>query len=92
MNDLSKRVEALVFYGTCDESYELFCGTCSLLYQMNGLGDTERAEILFSWAKEQADFSKQGCLDNYGSLDEVDSENGHYGRSYTGCTSMHTQR
>lgn len=78
MDHLAKRVEALVFYGTGDESYELFQATCGLLYMMNGLGQVDKAELLYEWAKEQADGSRQWTLEEFGSLDEVDSENGVY--------------
>lgn len=78
MKNIEKRVGDLVFYGTGDESYELFRATCSLLYQMNGLGETDKAEILFTWANEQAIFSRQWALETYGSLDEIDFEHGIY--------------
>ena len=78
-DSLQDRVEALVFYGCGDECYELFCGTCNLLYQMCSSGDLDKAEILYEWAKEQAEQSKEDTLNIYGSLDEVDTENGVYG-------------
>jgi len=76
---LQKRVESLVFYGTDDEAYELFCHTCGLLYLMNGLGQEAKAEILYDWAKEFAKESKEFALEEYGSLDESDQANGIYG-------------
>ena len=54
---ISKRIEALKYYGTGDEGIELFRSTCSLCYKMNGIGTEEKVETLYKWAKEQADAS-----------------------------------
>lgn len=78
-----ERVESLVFYGTGDEAYELFCATCGLLYMMVSYGEPEQREILYTWAKEQADESKVWALEEYGTMEnvlqELDVENGRYG-------------
>jgi len=42
-----------------DEAGELFQATCDLCYKMSGLGDPEKAELLYSWAVEQAEHSKK---------------------------------
>jgi hypothetical protein len=57
--DLGKLVPALEFYGTGDEAYELFATSCSFCYQLFGLGDRDKAEIVYGWAKEMADCSKE---------------------------------
>lgn len=67
---LEERMKSLVFYGTGDEAYELFESTCHLCYNMRGLGEDENAEILYKWAKEQAEQSKidaeiNGFLDDF---------------------------
>jgi len=79
-NDLSieKRIEELKWYGSPEnEGYELFQATCSLCYQMNGIGENEdRCETLYKWAKEFADQSKVWATED-GTLDEV--TNGYFG-------------
>lgn len=55
--DISDRIKALKYYGTGDEGVELFQATCGLCYQMTGLGQSEKAETLYQWAKELADAS-----------------------------------
>lgn len=54
---ISERINELKYYGTGDEGIELFRATCSLCYQMNGLGTKEQVETLYKWAKEHADAS-----------------------------------
>lgn len=62
--DLSKLVPELEFYGTGDEAYELFQAACGFCYQLTSLGDNERAAIVYGWAKEMADGSKQWYMEN----------------------------
>lgn len=60
---LEDRVNELVYYGDCDEGTELFEGTLRLCYQMHGFSDNDKAELLYQWAKEQADESKKWAED-----------------------------
>jgi hypothetical protein len=62
--DLAQRIESLKFYAPGDEAEELFVATCSLCYQMYDSGDQEKAEILYEWAKEQANASKKWIDEN----------------------------
>ncbi len=55
------RLKELTFYGPNNETGELFQDTCHLCYKMSD--DSEKAEILFKWAKEQAEDSKQWALE-----------------------------
>ncbi len=55
------RLKELKFYHPDDESGEMFGTTCKLAYQMYGFGDNDKAELLFSWAKEQAQESREWC-------------------------------
>jgi len=64
-----ERIEACVYYGTGDEGYELFQATCSYCYQLTGLGQSDKAEIVCQWAEEMAKESKdwakaEGFLDD----------------------------
>jgi hypothetical protein len=52
---LKNKVEALKFYGCGDEAFEDFCEICHLCYKMSD--DPTKAEILYQWAKEAADYS-----------------------------------
>lgn len=56
---MEDRVNDLVYYGDCDEGTELFEETLRLCYMMYGFGDNDKAELLYQWAKEQADASKE---------------------------------
>lgn len=58
-SEMYERLKSLKFYHPDDEAGELFASTCSLCYKMYGLGETEKAELLFGWAKEQAQESKE---------------------------------
>lgn len=69
---LKKIVENLHYYGTGDEGVELFRSTCSLAYQMYGIGETWQAVLLVSFACEQAEASKEYA-------DDSDYEKGHWG-------------
>ena len=42
-----------------DEGYELFAATCLLCYGMVGLGFDDRATLLYMWANDMAESSKQ---------------------------------
>lgn len=79
---LRERVEALRFYGTGDEAYELFCEATSFLYSLNGLGDSGNAEIVFKMAKEMADHSLAWYIEegNDPAAKDADVKPGHYGR------------
>lgn len=79
MNDLQQRVESLMFYGCGDEAYEVFSQTLELCYKMYGEGFEEYAEILYIWAKSMAEHSKEWTLNEYGDLEEVDSQQGQWG-------------
>lgn len=70
---LEQRIKALIYYGTGDEGIELFRQTCKLCYMMNGIGPRDQAELLYQWAKEQAEASK-GWAD-----DLEDTAQGHWG-------------
>lgn len=59
LKSLPNRANELVYYGDCDEGTELFVATLQLCYKMYGLNDNNKAEILYEWAKEQADISKE---------------------------------
>lgn len=78
---LQQKIEALTFYGTNDEAYELFQATCGLCYQMSGLGYQDKAVTLYYWAKELAQDSLEWTLDNFDSVDEVDKIQGSYSRN-----------
>jgi hypothetical protein len=56
-----ERLKELKFYHPGDESGEMFQTTCRLAYQMYGLGDPKKAELLYEWAKEQAQDSRNWC-------------------------------
>lgn len=51
---LEQRIEALTFYGTGDEAYELFQATCTLSYKLYGLNMADKAEVACQWAEEMA--------------------------------------
>lgn len=68
------RLEDLTFYGCGDEAVELFSATCHLAYKMSD--DLEKAEILFKWAKEQAEDSKKDMLEHPEYIDPSDTCNG----------------
>jgi hypothetical protein len=74
---IQERIESLKFYGTGDEAYELFQATCSLCYQMNGLGDPSQAETLCKWAEDMAIQSYEDAV-QYDNLEDV--EDGYWGR------------
>ncbi|RJQ27110.1 hypothetical protein C4577_02195 [Candidatus Parcubacteria bacterium] len=59
---MSERLEDLTYYGTGCEGVELFQALCSACYKMYGIGDPEKAELLYQWAKEDAEASKQWCI------------------------------
>lgn len=73
---IQERIEALKFYGTGDEAYELFQATTSLCYQMNALGTKEQAETLCKWAEEMAAQSYEDAV-QYDQTDDVAS--GYWG-------------
>ena len=72
-----ERIEDLKFYGTNDEAYELFLAVCDLCYQM--VDDPDKANTLCNWAEEMAEHSRIWAMDEYGSLEETDSEQGRWG-------------
>jgi hypothetical protein len=57
--DLQRLIKSLTYYGTGDEGYELFAATCLLCYGMVGLGFDDRATLLYMWANDMAESSKQ---------------------------------
>lgn len=70
IKSMKQRIEELVFYGTGDEAYELFCQTCSYCYSLRGLGENDKSEVVYQWAREMAIASKcdaeyRGCLDDH---------------------------
>lgn len=73
---LQERVEALVYYGDCDEGTELFQQTLSLCYNMSGLGQNEQAETLYQWAKDMAEASKEDA-EQYGETNTIKGYWGH---------------
>lgn len=52
------RIQAMTFYGTGDEAYELFQEACHFCYSLVGLGEDEKAEMVCDWAEEMAIASK----------------------------------
>ena len=56
-----ERLQELKFYQPDDEAGEMFATTCRLAYQMFGFGDSNKAEMLFGWAKDQAQGSREWC-------------------------------
>lgn len=64
-----ERLEELVFFNPGDEAGELFQATCNLCYLMAGFGEEEKVETLYSWAKEQAEFSKKWAEENQTGFD-----------------------
>jgi len=77
-DELRKAVEEIVFYGTGDEAYEDWQKLCRICYELanSDARDTDRAEIVLVWIRQDAEHSKEWCEDQFGSLDEVDKENG----------------
>lgn len=65
-----ERLKELKFFCPGDEASELFTMTCGLAYKMYGLGETQKAEMLFEWAKEQAVSSRKWCEENQMNLDD----------------------
>jgi len=63
--ECEQRIEALTFYGTGSEPYEMFSAVCGLAYQLHGCGIPEshalaaqcviHAEFLAARSKEYAD-------------------------------------
>ena len=53
-----ERLKQLKFYHPDDEAGELFQATCALAYKMNAF-DNQKAELLYTWAKEQAEESRK---------------------------------
>lgn len=79
-SNLQERIEALTYYGTGAEDYELFQQTCSLCYSMVGLGQTEQARILCGWAEDMAEASAEGWVQDGNDInDKSDSAKGHWG-------------
>lgn len=78
---LEERIEALTFYGTGDEAYELFSATCSLAYKMYGLGLEGEAAILCMWAEEMAWASQDDWVGQGGKPSDTsgDVAKGHWG-------------
>ncbi len=56
-----ERLKELKFYHPDDEAGEMFQTTCRLAYQMYGFGDSTKAEMLYEWAKDQAQGSREWC-------------------------------
>lgn len=79
MSDLQKKITSLVFYQPGDEAGELFQATCSLCYQMHGLGYDEEAETLYQWAEKMATNSKEWVIEQGETLEDAYSENGNWG-------------
>lgn len=65
-----ERLKELKFFNPGDEASELFSMTCSLAYKMNGIGDSQKAELLFEWAKEMSIGSRNWCEENELDLDD----------------------
>lgn len=76
--DYSERIEKLKFYTPGDEAEELFLATCSLAYQMNGIGDPAKVEILVQWAEEMAKESKEWAESEL-EPEEIEYVSGHWG-------------
>jgi hypothetical protein len=66
---ISDRLRELKFYCPGDEAGELFRATCDLCYMMNAF-ESDKAELLFSWAEEQAEYSKKWAEENDMGLDD----------------------
>ena len=64
-----ERLQELKYYNPGDEASELFETTCRLVHEFYGFGDP-RAEIVFEWAKEQAESSKKWSEENGYTLDD----------------------
>jgi len=77
--ELKKKVEATVFYGCGDEAYELWSAMCALCYKCAGLGETEKAEVLVQWIIDMAEENKKWYIEEFGDVDEEDSEKGYWG-------------
>jgi hypothetical protein len=58
---VQERIEACTYYGTGDKGYELFQATCDYCYQLTGLGQSDKAEIVCQWAEEMAKESAEGA-------------------------------
>lgn len=67
---MRERLKELKFFCPGDEASELFLMTCNLSKNMSNFGETEKAEILFEWAKEQAVSSRKWCEENEMNLDD----------------------
>ncbi len=57
--DLPARIEALEFWGTGDEGYELFQQSCGYCYSLCGLGYDAEAEVVYLWTRDMAEASKR---------------------------------
>jgi hypothetical protein len=77
---ISDRLQELKFYMPNDEAGELFAATCTLCYKMYGMGETRKAELLYTWAKEQAEYNLKWC-ENEGF--DISSEDYVTGGMYT---------
>ena len=67
--DLGGRIEALTYYGTGDEGYELFVEACRFAHMLHGLGTDEQAKTVVAWAEDMASGSldwaeREGNLDD----------------------------
>ncbi len=66
--EMQKEIESIEFYGCGDEAYECWCrliGVCFDFMCYGGPGKHEKAEIVLGWIKEQAQWSKDWCQENY---------------------------
>jgi len=76
---LQERVESLVYYGDSDEGTELFQQTCALVYKLNGLGMTGKAEIAAAWAEEMAHESRVWSENHGEDLSQCATIRGYWG-------------
>lgn len=77
--DIGKKVASTTFYSCGDEGYELWQTMCHLCYQLVGLAHDDKARVVLKWIVESAEDSRTWSIEQYGSLDETDSETGYWG-------------
>lgn len=76
---MQQRIEALTFYNPNDEAGELFAKACSFCYALTGLGEDEKAEVVYSWAKEMAEESEKWSKEELGDEWDWEKTKGHWG-------------
>jgi len=56
---MTERLKKLLFYGTGDETYELFQQGCRFCWTLSSLGESDKAEIVYVWLVDMANRSKE---------------------------------